>query len=174
MPPVQYQIRLSIIVFAVGALCGCEPGTPDGAMPAAARKLDSPEQNGARIYFTGASQRGGPIGRTGGTAFGGSMMGLGGAGSWLTCASCHGPEGRGGSHAMHMRVMKAPDIRYSALASMPELKGRQSPYGLDDFRKTVQDGRHPDGEALDAAMPRWQMNEEDLSDLFAFLKSLPE
>jgi len=134
MPPVQYQIRLSIIVFAVGALAGCQPGAPDGTMPAAARNLDPPEQNGARIYYTGASRRGGPVSRTGGTAFGGSMMGLGGAGSWLTCASCHGPEGRGGSHAMHMRVMKARDIRYAALSTMPELKGRQSPYGLDCFQ----------------------------------------
>ena len=30
---------------------------------------------------------------------------------YLTCASRHGPEGRGGVHAMHMYVMKAPDIR---------------------------------------------------------------
>jgi cytochrome c553 len=174
MSSIQYQVRLSLIVIAVGALAGCQPGTPDGIMPEAARKLDPPEQNGARIYYTGASQRGGPISRTGGSAFGGSMMGMGGARSWLTCASCHGPEGRGGIHAMHMSVMKAPDIRYAALSTMPELKGRQSPYGLDDFRKTVQGGRHPDGEQLDSDMPRWEMSEADLSDLFAFLKSLPQ
>jgi hypothetical protein len=75
---------------------------------------------------------------------------------------------------MHMSVMKAPDIRYAALSTMPELKGRQSPYGLDDFSKTVQGGRHPDGEKLDSDMPRWQMSEADLSDLFSFLKSLPQ
>lgn len=77
MPSVQYQVRLSLIVFAVGTLAGCQPSTSDGIMPEAARKLDPPEQNGARIYYTGASQRGGPISRTGGSAFGGSMMGLG-------------------------------------------------------------------------------------------------
>jgi hypothetical protein len=75
---------------------------------------------------------------------------------------------------MHMRLMKAPDIRYAALATMPELKGRSRPYDLEDFRKTVESGRHPDGEELDADMPRWQMGEADLGDLFAFLKTLPK
>ena len=54
MPSVQYQVRLSLIVFAVGTLAGCQPSTSDGIMPEAARKLDPPEQNGARIYYTGA------------------------------------------------------------------------------------------------------------------------
>jgi hypothetical protein len=73
-----------------------------------------------------------------------------------------------------MRVMKAPDIRYAALRTMSELKDRQRPYDIDDFRTQIEQGRHPDGEAVSADMPRWQMNEADLSDLFAFLKSLPE
>ena len=38
-------------------------------------------------------------------------------GSFLTCASCHGPEARGGVHVMHMQTMDAPDIRYVALSS---------------------------------------------------------
>lgn len=99
---------------------------------------------------------------------------MGGYSRWLTCASCHGPEGRGGTHLMHMRVMTAPDIRYAALSTMPEMKGRQRAYDLDDFRTTVEQRRHPDGEEVEAEMPRWQMSEADLSDLFAFLKALPE
>ncbi len=61
---------------------------------------------------------------------GGGMMG--GYGQWLTCASCHGPEGCGGTHLMHMRTMTTPDIRYVELRNMSELKGRQWPYDIDD------------------------------------------
>ncbi len=81
---------------------------------------------------------------------------------------------------MHMDVMDAPDIRYSALASEEEGHGNDdsyedehSGYDLDDFRLAVIGGVHPDGEPLSRDMPRWRMSDEDLDDLFEFLKSLP-
>jgi mono/diheme cytochrome c family protein len=95
-------------------------------------------------------------------------------GQWLTCASCHGPEGRGGAHVMHMRTMTAPDIRYVELRSMSELKGRQRPYDIDDFRQQVVIGRHPDGTDVKADMPRWKMSDSDLADVFSYLKTVPD
>ncbi len=142
-----------------GALAAMNAATPD-------------PNNGGRIYFTAVSGRDGPIAYTGGPQFGGMMMGM--MGAYLTCASCHGPERRGGIHAMHMYVMKAPDIRYAALSTMPEVRGRNRPYDLDDFRTAVEQGYHPDGEALSRDMPRWQMSEADLRDLFAFVQRLPQ
>lgn len=132
--------------------------------------------NGERIYFTATSTRGGRIRYAGGPNFGGMMMG-----SYLTCASCHGPEGRGGLHQMHMQLMDAPDIRYVALSSETGEHGHEEnehnddhgEYGMEAFRKAVVEGQHPDGEPLSREMPRWQMREEDLADLFAFLKSIP-
>jgi hypothetical protein len=50
---------------------------------------------------------------TGSANIGGGVMG--GFGQFLTCASCHGAEGLGMTHLMHMRVMTAPDVRYVAL-----------------------------------------------------------
>ena len=170
-------LRWTAALLSVATLAACQPAGPAGAMLAATQALPTPARNGARIYFTAASDRGTAINYTGGPDIGGGMMGggmMGGGGRWLNCASCHGPEGRGGIHTMHMRLMKAPDIRYEALATMPELKGRSRPYDLEDFRKTVANGRHPDGEELDADMPRWQMSEADLGDLFTFLKTLPK
>jgi CRISPR/Cas system type I-B associated protein Csh2 (Cas7 group RAMP superfamily) len=41
------------------------------------------------------------------------------------------------------------------------------------FNMAVVDGEHPDGQPLDGNMPRWQMSDADLADLFEFLKSLP-
>lgn len=162
----------SCSLLVLVALASCQPSQQQNSIPASASSLEGPAGNGARIYFTGASERGTTVTHTGAANVGGGMMG--GYGRWLTCASCHGPESRGSTHLMHMRVMTAPDIRYTALSTMPEMKGRQRPYDIDDFRTTVEQGRHPDGEEVKTDMPRWKMSEADLSDLFAFLKALPE
>jgi cytochrome c oxidase subunit 2 len=127
--------------------------------------------NGEQIYFTATDKQGSHIQYNGGPNFGGMMMG-----SYLTCAACHGPEAHGGQHAMHMQTMYAPPIYYSALTSMmmEESGGTQEPggYTLEDFRKAVEDGKHPDGDTLDNDMPRWHMSNQDLADLLAFLKTI--
>lgn len=97
--------------------------------------------------------------------------------SYLTCASCHGRDGRGGIHPMHMQMMDAPPIYYDALVKMMQEESNDaspmSEYSIDDFRRAVVEGKHPDGDELDGDMPRWQMNDNDLADLLAFLKTLP-
>ncbi len=93
-------------------------------------------------------------------------------GGYLTCASCHGPEGYGGLHQMHMQTMNAPDIRYPALNSLPEMKGKGA-YTRADFTMAVEDGMDPAGGDLNSDMPRWKMSDADLADLFAFIKGLP-
>jgi hypothetical protein len=140
---------------------GAPSGTPLGDFPSAA--------NGERIYFTATSARGGRISYEGGPSFGGMMMGL-----YLTCAACHGPTARGGRHLMHMTVMDAPDIRIEALSSeADEHGGGHGEYDFNTFRKAVVEGQHPDGEPLNQDMPRWQIGDADLADLFAFLRSFP-
>lgn len=130
--------------------------------------------NGERIYFTSSSERGTRISYTGGPRFGMGMMG-----SYLTCAACHGLDGGGGVHQMHMQIMEAPDIRYETLNSeLGEHGGNahgaeEREYSLEDFRLAVTEGQHPDGKRLSRDMPRWRMSEEDLQDLFVFIKSLP-
>lgn len=136
------------------------------------------DSNGERIYFTATNERGEVISYTGGRSFGGMMMGN----NYLTCASCHGQDGRGGTHTMHMSLMDAPDIRYSALKAEEESNGEDehgdddhavehSQYDLEAFRRAVVEGQHPDGDALDGDMPRWNISDEDLGDLFEYLKS---
>lgn len=162
----------SLCALLLLALAACEPTQQRNSMPASAIGLDGPAGNGARIYFTGTSARGTTVTPAVAANRGGAMMG--GYSQWLTCAACHGPEGRGGTHVMHMWTMTAPDIRYVELRNMSELKGRQRPYDIDDFRQQVESGRHPDGAEVKAEMPRWQMSDADLADLFAFLKALPD
>ena len=160
------------LALLIGA-CGIISRTPFGFEPAGTKSEDASLANGERIYFTATNARGEGIPYTGGPNFGGMMMG-----SYLTCAACHGPEARGGVHVMHMQVMDAPDIRYAALSAEAGGHGEgeeaeHGAYDLEDFRLAVVEGEHPDGELLSQDMPRWQMSDEDLADLFAFLQSIP-
>jgi hypothetical protein len=119
--------------------------------------------NGERIYFTATSERGAAITYTGGPASNGWMM-MGGGGS-LACASCHGPDGRGGLHSMSMmQTMTAKDIRWSAL---------EGEFDPEKFRLAVTKGQDPDGTQLKTDMPRWNIGNDDLADLIAYLKTLP-
>ena len=132
--------------------------------------------NGEQIYFTAINDRGQRIRYSGGQNFGGMMMSTS---TNLGCASCHGSDGQGGIHPMHMDVMDAPDIRYKALASEEDEHGGEESHGdehggydLEDFRLAVVEGAHPDGEPLSREMLRWKMDDRDTSDLFEFLKTL--
>ena len=88
------------------------------------------------------------------------MMGNG----QLACASCHGPNGKGGKHSMGMmQVMDAKDIRWSAL---------QDEFDVETLRLAIVQGQDPDGTQLKPDMPRWNISDDDLADLIAFLKTL--
>ena len=77
--------------------------------------------------------------------------------------------------------MDAPDIRYEALNSeagehennKDGMEHTQGEYVIDAFRQAVVEGKHPDGEALSADMPRWTLSDEDLAALLEYLKLLP-
>ena len=81
---------------------------------------------------------------------------------------------------MHMEVMDAPDIRWSALSSDHHEMGdtgnkTMTPakaYDFEDFKNSVENGKHPDGDVLKTDMPRWKMSDADLADLMNYLKSL--
>jgi cytochrome c oxidase subunit II len=101
-----------------------------------------------------------------------------GQGRPLACADCHGPDGRGGQHVMHMTVMDAPDIRWSTLSQAGHGEHGDAdemdhpPYDEAAFKQAVTQGLNPGGARLDRAMPRWRMSAQDLDDLLAYLKTL--
>jgi uncharacterized membrane protein len=133
--------------------------------------------NGERIYFTATNDRGERISYRGyADGFGPGMM----MDDRLSCASCHGGDARGGEHMMHMQVMDAPEIRWSALTGESaeeqaddahEHAHTGGGYGLAEFRRAVVQGEHPDGEPLSSDMPRWNIDDDDLADLAEFLDS---
>ncbi|MBM3141167.1 MAG: hypothetical protein FJZ92_13425 [Chloroflexi bacterium] len=87
-----------------GAALALVLGVAGWLLFARGRSFDSP---GERMYFTARNEAGDPIAYSGVTA---PMMGS------LSCASCHGPDARGGTRRLHMSLVSAPDIRWSTLA----------------------------------------------------------
>jgi hypothetical protein len=150
---------LAICVTLFLAACASRPQSV--GQNGTARGTEAFSSNGERIYFTSTSERGTAITYTDGPASNGGMMGNG----QLACASCHGPNGRGGTHNMGMmQVMTAKDIRWSAL---------QSEFDAEKFRLAVTNGQDPDGTQLKKDMPRWNIGDDDLADLITYLKTLP-
>ncbi len=128
--------------------CGAPSGTTD------------PVALGERVYDQGVGADGQTIGRTGGI---GMMMNA--------CASCHGADGHGRSTMM----LTAPDITYGNLTDplgMRETDGDRGPTYTDGLiRRAVVQGIGADGDALDTAMPRWQLGDQDWTDLLAYMKT---
>lgn len=167
----------ALVVSATLLLAACASRAPASGPGGTAWGVGAFDSNGERIYFTATSDRGTTITYTGGPATG-MMMG----GGYLTCATCHGPDGRGGVHTMTgMQTMNAPDIRWSVLAG--DIEGehggesedvhRSADYNLETFRLAVADGKHPDGTSLSLNMPRWTMSAEDTAEVVDYLKTLP-
>jgi cytochrome c553 len=161
-------------VLATVSLLACAPQLPQGGTAWGVGAFDS---SGERIYFTATSEKGTNITYTGGPSSGMMMMR-----GYLTCASCHGPDGRGGVHTMMgMQTMYAPDIRWVVLAG--EMEGEHggeseavhgsAAYNLETFRLAVVEGKHPGGTPLSANMPRWRLSDEDLAELAEYLKTRP-
>ena len=165
----QRSSILTILILAITLLAtACTPGR-FGPFT----RFDS---NGERIYFTGTSSND-SISYNGGDfspMTGRGMMGRGMMrGVSLACADCHGGNAQGGQHVMHMVVMDAPDIRWSTLTSAEEggHEMAHEPFTPETFALAVRGGIDPAGQSLDAAMPRWQMSDQDIADVIEFLKT---
>lgn len=117
---------------------------------------------GELVFDQGIGADGRAIGRTGGAG----MM-------THACASCHGSDG----HGRRTMMFSAPDVTCANLTDplgMREVDGERGPTYTDDLiRRAVVQGVGADGDALDAAMPRWQLDDQDWADLLAYLKTLP-
>jgi len=119
------------------------------------------KSNGERIYFTATSDSGNPI-----FASTGQMTMHDGM---LSCAECHGTDGKGRAGRMMMWSFEAPDIRYSSLTAGHD---EEQPYTNELIKRAITKGIDSDGMRLELPMPVWQMSEADLNDLLEFLRTL--
>jgi mono/diheme cytochrome c family protein len=165
------KIRSAVIMIAVGIaglfLLNLIQGN-DYANPYRTYNIDASgfKSNGERIYFTATSDSGKPI-----LASMGMMTMRGGT---MSCAACHGANGKGGSGRMMMWQFEAPDIRYSTITSVGHGSNEsdEKPYTDDLIKRAVTKGLDSEGKALEQPMPVWQMLDEDFADLLAYLKTL--
>ncbi len=122
---------------------------------------DAAVANGARIFRTGRTRDGRLV------PFSGGMM------MSLSCAQCHGRDGRGRRTPMFV----SPNITYRNLtdpAGMVEPDGeRGATYTDNRIRQAVAEGIDAEGKPLAWPMPRWQLSDRDWEDLLAYLKTLP-
>ena len=85
------------------------------------------------------------------------------------CVNCHGYDGRGKKEG----GIAPADLRWSTLtkayATGPRAHG---PYTKATLRRAFTMGFDPAGNALDPAMPRYQMSMRDAEDLVAYLQTL--
>lgn len=126
--------------------------------------------NEEQIYYTGISQKTGPIPRTGGPMWV-NHTGVG-------CLACHGVQGSGGVPVM-MGTAIPEDIRYATLVAAEHHEDGEekeemnhAPYTDATIERAITQGVNPANKPLDWTMPRWQMAAEDLNDLLVYLKTL--
>jgi cytochrome c oxidase subunit 2 len=125
---------------------------------------------GQRIYYTGIGDNGAPIVRTM-PNFG--MMGYGAMLS-ASCVDCHAEDGKGGRVAGMMGgYFDAPDIRYSHLTTPHTDEGATAPGWTEgQVENAIRNGVDPDGQQLQAPMPRWDMTDNEMNEIIAYLKEL--
>ncbi|HSB77757.1 MAG TPA: c-type cytochrome [Candidatus Methylomirabilis sp.] len=145
------------------------PGMMDGGSPgwSGPRKFTS---NGEQIYYTGISGKSGPIRRIGGPPW---VQHIGGG-----CVASHGVRGLGGAPVM-MGTAIPEDIRHKTLTSPHDHEEAEKSAELDHplytdalIKRAINQGVDPGDQSLDWTMPRWQMTDQDLNDLLAYLKTL--
>ncbi|MBW2705466.1 MAG: ABC transporter substrate-binding protein [Deltaproteobacteria bacterium] len=134
--------------------------------PLLAPPLAPQELRGKQIYFEGTGPAGGKIK----AYIGADKVQL--PGSAATCASCHGPDGRGRPEA----GVIPSDITWNHLVkryghSHP-MDRKHPAFTEASLKRSILNGNDPAGNRLDASMPTYAMSIEDINDLIAYLKRL--
>ncbi len=88
----------------------------------------------------------------------------------MACANCHGANGQGGTLNMMMTgTVEVPNIQYNTLT---KAASDRPPYSDETLKRAITEGLDPDGKPLDWPMPKWNLTDQQVNDLIAFLKSL--
>ena len=166
--------KIALPLFALLVVAGCvyapSPFGPDAApqrTPSFEEIKSEFSSNGELIFHTGFNENGERIASEGGPHW---IYMHGGA-----CMNCHGVKGKGGN-IPHMCTEVAPSITYHDLTEEEheahDGEEEHPPYTNEGIKKAITQGTEPDGEELDLCMPRWDMSDEDTSDLIEYLKTL--
>src|SRR5262249_5532116 len=129
-------------------------------------RLTPQERRGRELYLRGTSPSGKKIS---------AVMGNSGTeipASSIACANCHGREGLGKTEG----GVSPSNLTWDSLTrpyTVTAPSGRQHPaYDDASLKRAITMGFDPAGNELQAAMPRFSMSMDDMSDLIAYIKKL--
>ena len=136
---------------------------------ASSHRMSEAEKRGRRIYLRGES----PSGRTITAILGGNDA-VEVPAATLTCAGCHGADGKGKPEG----GVIPSNITWSALMKTyghTHNDGRTHP-AFDELslERAITEGVDPAGNKLSVAMPKYQMSRADMADLLAYLKRIED
>lgn len=128
--------------------------------------LTPTEQAGRRLYHDGVDRAGRPIE----ARVAGSATPL--KGKAMACGNCHGEDGRGRAES----GVDPGDVTWTELTKpyghAHANSRRHGPYDRGSFIRSMRDGVDPAGNALEPAMPRYDVDDANLDALIAYLKRL--
>jgi ABC-type branched-subunit amino acid transport system substrate-binding protein len=128
--------------------------------------LTAQELRGKQIYFEGTSPTSGKI-----TAYlGKDQVRL--PGSAATCASCHGPDGRGRPEAGVIPSDITWDHLMKSYGHNHPLGRKHPAFTEASLKRSILNGKDPAGNRLETSMPTYSMATEDINDLIAYMKRL--
>ncbi len=88
----------------------------------------------------------------------------------MGCVRCHGAERQGGQRMYPFFWIQTPPLTAEALfGEHDDGHGDHGSYSSATLQRAIREGIDPSGNALDSTMPRWAMEEQDLSDLVDYL-----
>jgi len=152
--------------LAARAMVGCVLAAVAFASAASAPPLTPEEQRGRQIYHEGSSPDGPPI-----SAFVG-RSGVKVPAGVLTCASCHGADGLGRPEG----GVEPSNVTWGHLATSYGHRHnngrRHDAFDEITLGAAIVGQVDPAGNALDPAMPRYEMSAEDLAALIAYMMRL--
>jgi hypothetical protein len=140
-----------LILLLLLLTCGCAMAAPE----------DTGVTLGRLIYEKG-------IGRDGREIEAVLHGGIALKGATVACAGCHGPDGRGRAEAF----VQAPDIRWMNLSRRHAARRAgisAVPYDPASFARTLRSGLTAGGIRLDPVMPRFNLAEDEVKSLIAYL-----
>ena len=160
---VSFLAVVFLVVFPLLTHMSARPHEQQTSAPAA-QPLTPSERRGKQIYLRTTSPSAREI-----TAKIGEVDV---PGSTLTCAGCHGTRGEGKTEG----GVTAGSLTWANLVTpnghTHPTGRRHEPFNESSFIRAVVNGVDPAGNALLAAMPRYDLSREDSVDLIAYLKRI--
>ena len=88
----------------------------------------------------------------------------------LPCKNCHGVDGRGADDYTEVAPLNINWYAMALSGRHEHSKRSHAAFDVASVAPSITDGLDPDGNSLDAAMPRYNIGTDDMADLIAYLK----